>query len=66
MNLQGKIVVLTGNSRGLGQATAIKLKQLGATVIGLDILPPWQTTGWMGSIKSIWQTVRQCLRQSPP
>ncbi|MBA1188387.1 SDR family NAD(P)-dependent oxidoreductase [Pseudomonas entomophila] len=45
MNLQGKIVVLTGNSRGLGQATAIKLKQLGATVIGLDILPPLANDG---------------------
>lgn len=43
MNLQGKIVVLTGSSQGLGQATALKLKRQGATVIGLDILVPQDT-----------------------
>lgn len=40
MNLQGKIVVLTGSTRGLGQAAAVKLKRQGATVIGLDVLAP--------------------------
>ncbi|WP_369302245.1 SDR family NAD(P)-dependent oxidoreductase [Pseudomonas sp. N2-5-1-1] len=40
MNLLGKIIVISGCARGLGQAAARKLKQQGATVIGLDILAP--------------------------
>ena len=33
-NLQGKIVLVTGASRGIGQATALALGNAGATVIG--------------------------------
>lgn len=40
MNLLGKIIVISGCARGLGHAAARKLKQQGATVIGLDILAP--------------------------
>ena len=40
MNLLGKTIVITGTARGLGFAAASKLKRLGATVIGLDILAP--------------------------
>ena len=52
MNLQGKIIVLTGSSRGLGQAAAGKLKQQGATVIGLDILAP-ETPGLLDAFYKI-------------
>lgn len=37
MRVQGAVIVITGVSRGLGRATAIKLKERGATVIGLDM-----------------------------
>lgn len=34
MSLQGKVAWVTGASRGIGQAVALKLGQLGATVVG--------------------------------
>ena len=34
MSLQGQIALVTGASRGIGQATALELGKLGATVIG--------------------------------
>ncbi|MDQ2821167.1 MAG: SDR family NAD(P)-dependent oxidoreductase [Pseudomonadota bacterium] len=37
MNMQGKLVVITGAARGLGSATAGLLKASGAIVIGLDL-----------------------------
>ena len=40
MKLLNKIVVITGAARGLGLETARKLKQQGATVIGIDRLEP--------------------------
>ena len=33
-NLEGKVALVTGASRGIGQAVALKLGQMGATVIG--------------------------------
>ena len=37
MNLEGKTIVVTGTSRGLGAETAKMLKAAGARVIGLDL-----------------------------
>ena len=33
-SLQGKVALVTGASRGIGQAIALKLGKMGATVIG--------------------------------
>lgn len=38
MNMQGKLVVITGAARGLGSATAGLLKAQGAIVVGLDLI----------------------------
>ena len=40
MNLQGKVAVITGGSRGLGLATAKKLASLGARIAILDVGDP--------------------------
>jgi 3-oxoacyl-[acyl-carrier protein] reductase len=40
MNLQGKVAVITGGSRGLGEATAKKLASLGADVALIDVGDP--------------------------
>lgn len=37
MNLQGKVAVITGGSRGLGEATALKLASMGANVAIIDL-----------------------------
>ena len=37
MNLEGKTIVVTGTSRGLGAETAKMLKEAGARIIGLDL-----------------------------
>lgn len=34
MSLQGKVALVTGASRGIGQAIALELGRLGAVVIG--------------------------------
>jgi NAD(P)-dependent dehydrogenase (short-subunit alcohol dehydrogenase family) len=38
--LRGKVAVVTGAARGIGQATAIACAREGADVIGLDICAP--------------------------
>ena len=40
MNLQGKVAVITGGSRGLGEATAVKLASLGAHIALMDVGDP--------------------------
>ena len=40
MNLQGKVAVITGGSRGLGEATAAKLASLGAHIAIIDVGDP--------------------------
>ena len=34
------LVLITGASKGIGQATAKKFLECGHTVIGIDLLPP--------------------------
>lgn len=41
MRLAGKIAIITGAGRGIGQATAIKFAKEGAKVIACDLTPEW-------------------------
>lgn len=41
MRLQGKISIITGSGRGIGQATAIKFAKEGAKVMVCDVTPEW-------------------------
>ncbi len=43
-NLAGKVALVTGASRGLGQAMAVGLAEAGADVVGLDRLPDCDDT----------------------
>jgi NAD(P)-dependent dehydrogenase (short-subunit alcohol dehydrogenase family) len=36
--LQGRVAMITGGSRGIGKATAVKMVREGASVVLLDIL----------------------------
>ena len=40
MNLQGKVAIITGGSRGLGEATAKKLASMGAHIAVIDVGDP--------------------------
>jgi glucose 1-dehydrogenase len=44
MSLDGKVAVITGGARGIGQATAAELARSGADVIFCDICKPEQAT----------------------
>ena len=41
MRLAGKVAIITGAGRGIGQATAIKFAKEGAKVIACDLTPEW-------------------------
>lgn len=44
LDLSGRVAVVTGASRGIGEAIAIRLADAGATVVGCDITPRVEET----------------------
>jgi len=57
MNLSTKVAIVTGSSRGIGQAIALKLAEVGATVVVNDI-------GKTEPIESVAEEIRAMNRQS--
>ncbi len=37
MDISNRVAIVTGSARGIGQAIALKLAEVGATVVGNDI-----------------------------
>jgi NAD(P)-dependent dehydrogenase (short-subunit alcohol dehydrogenase family) len=46
--LEGRVIIVTGAARGIGQAYAKGLAEQGATVVAADILPCGETLGMLG------------------
>lgn len=57
MNLSTKVAIVTGSSRGIGRAIALKLAEVGATVVVNDI-------GKTEPIESVAEEIRAMNRQS--
>jgi glucose 1-dehydrogenase len=55
MSLTGKVGVVTGGARGIGQATAIELARSGANVAVCDICPPEGAAGTLAAIEETGQ-----------
>ena len=43
-NLDGKVALVTGAARGLGQAMAVGLAEAGADIVGIDVIKPLSDT----------------------
>ena len=50
-NLKGKVAVVTGAARGIGQSIAIELARAGADVVVSDIIPGQQTVNKIKTLK---------------
>lgn len=57
MDLSNKVAIVTGSARGIGQAIALKLAEVGATVVVNDIGDP-------GPLESVAEEIRARQRQS--
>src|SRR6516164_11810908 len=44
--LSGRTYIVTGAASGIGRATAARLAEEGATVMGADLAEPWGDDGW--------------------
>ena len=51
INLKGRVAVVTGAARGIGQAIAIELARYGADVVVSDILPGQATVNKIKALK---------------
>jgi 3-oxoacyl-[acyl-carrier protein] reductase len=59
MDLSGKIAIVTGSGRGIGRAIALKLAEVGATVVVNDI-------GDAKSVEAVVQEIKAMGRQASP
>ena len=57
MNLSNKVAIVTGSGRGVGRAIALKLAEVGATVVVNDI-------GEAGPVESVAEEIKAMSRQS--
>jgi 3-oxoacyl-[acyl-carrier protein] reductase len=51
MDLSNKVAIVTGSARGIGQAIALKLAEVGATIVVNDISEPETMEGTVAAIK---------------
>jgi len=62
--LDGKVALVTGAGRGLGQAMAVGLAEAGASVAGLDIIPLEETQAQVEALGKCFQPVQCDLREA--
>src|SRR5437899_3231554 len=58
MTLSGKVALVTGGARGVGQAIAVELARCGADVIFCDICDPELAAGTLSAIRQTGQSAR--------
>jgi 2-deoxy-D-gluconate 3-dehydrogenase len=62
--LDGKVALVTGAGRGLGQAMAVGLAEAGADIAGLDIIPLEETQAQVEALGRCFQPVQCDLREA--
>jgi len=64
--LEGKVALVTGASRGLGQAMALGLTEAGADIVGLDILESEETGEMVQALGRRYHSMIADLRETTP
>src|SRR5882757_2799735 len=57
---EGRVALVTGAARGIGQAIAVALPELGAQVIATDLAPPHGTVEKIGPAAHVFQLGVRC------